>query len=248
MKSYIKKNFQVLLYVSSGLIMIMATALNIWARKIYCEIEPIETIQLGEVTGMPYNVGFNWTSLILMISILLFTMCFFALLRCKSSFQIEIVQLIILLLCCVGAIDYVYSASKLKMAFLFHDSNQLSFTELHDWSNVWEYTTWGLYILSAFSVIRLLYIALDKKFQRKKNKGRIIFSVIISVILMLILFARGFSNTWYLVGGATIILVGILIMKLMRTVWDRHDLDQWCSDKSFWDYLIKEDTTDEEKD
>lgn len=243
MKSYIKKHFQVLLYVVSALIMAIAVVLNIVARKIYFDIEPI---QLGEVTGMPYNVGFNWPSLMMMISILLFAMGLFTMLRCKSSFQIEIVQLIILLLCCVGTIDYVYSASELKMAFLFHDSNQLSFADLRVWSNVWTYIVWAIYTLSVIMVIKLLYVAFDKGFSKEKSKGRLIFSVITTVLLMIVLLARGFSDTWFLVGSAMLIVVSIVIMRIMKNMWNRHNLDRFCSDKSFWDCVVKDDTTDEE--
>lgn len=48
MKSYIKKHFQVLLYVALGLIMAMSVVLNVVARKVYFDVEPI---QLGEVSG-----------------------------------------------------------------------------------------------------------------------------------------------------------------------------------------------------
>lgn len=246
MKSYIKKHFQVLLYVASGLIMVMAVAMNIGARKIYFDVEPI---QLGEVTGLPYNIGFNWPSLVMMISILLFAMGFFALIRCKSTYRIEIVQLIIMLLCCVGAIDYVYAASKLKIVFLFHDSNQLSFAELRVVSNLWMYTTWVLYTLLVVWVGRLLYVALDRKFQRKRTRGRLIFSVITTAILVTILLARGISNTWYLVGSAALFVVSMVLMRIMGNIWNRHNLDNWCSDKSiFWDYFIKEGSTDEDMD
>lgn len=184
----------------------------------------------------------------MMVSILLFAMGLFALLRCKSSFHIEIVQLIILLLCCVGAIDYVYSASKIKMAFLFHDSNQLSFAELRVWSDVWTYAVWALYALSVIMVIRLLYIAFDKEFQKKRSKGRLIFSVITTVLLMIILYMRGISDTWYLVGSATIIVAAMVLVRIMGKIWNKHNLDKWCSDKSFWDYIIKDDSKDEEMD
>lgn len=89
MKSYIKKHFQVLLYVALGLIMAMSVVLNVVARKVYFDVEPI---QLGEVSVLPYSIGFNGPSLMMMVSILLFAMSLFALLRCKSSFHIYSIE------------------------------------------------------------------------------------------------------------------------------------------------------------